>query len=248
MERMCHLAWGTSDDERLRTERRNRDSKKRMLCWNIKTNATPQKHYLLYNAAAGSLSGLWAIRPFRKRVFCAFTLFVEEINTDRDKEQHFSLVPPGLETSVAWVFEVVVSLWSTHESGFLSANGELSQMGFMHGLDCLPVPGPSWEKLHFSLKGRRRRSPELLASPSVMQHCCPVTIPALPVIRLWLTGQCRVASTPPLRLLPTPLHLFPPLTALSLTISCSLSGPYIAYVTITKSTRIAAAIAWHGYI
>lgn len=121
-------------------------------CWNIKTNATAQKHYLLYNAAAGSLSGLWAIRPCRRRVFCAFTLFAEEINTDRDKEQHFSRAPPGLETLVAWVFEVVVSLWSTHESGFLSASGELSQMGFMHGLDCLPVPGPSWEKLHFSLK------------------------------------------------------------------------------------------------
>ncbi len=64
----------------------------------------------------------------------------------------------------------------------LSANGELSQMGFMHGLDCHPVLGPPWEGLHFSLKGRRRRSPKLLAGPSVIQHCCPVTIPASPVI------------------------------------------------------------------
>lgn len=116
-------------------------------------------------------------------------------------------------------------------------------MGFMHGLDCLPVPRPSWEKLHFSLKGRRTRSPKLLACPSVIQHRCPVTVPALPVVRLRLMGQCGVASTLPLLLLPAPLHLFPPPSALSLTISCSLSGPYIAYVTITKSTRIAAAIA-----
>lgn len=112
-------------------------------------------------------------------------------------------------------------------------------MGFMHGLDCLPVPGPSWEKLHFGLEGRRRRSPKLLACPSVIQHCCPVTVPALPVIRLRLIGQCGVAATLPLLL----LHFFPPPSALSLTISSSLSGPYIAYVTITKSTRIAAAIA-----
>lgn len=72
-----------------------------------------------------------------------------------------------------------------------------------------------------------------------------------------LMGLNRVASTsppaaPPPNFSAFVFFLFPPLSIFSLSlslslslhsISCSLSGPYIAYVTITKSTRIAAAIA-----
>lgn len=42
-------------------------------------------------------------------------------------------------------------------------------MGFMHGLDRLPVLGPSWEELLFNLRGRRRKSPRLRVWPSVIQ-------------------------------------------------------------------------------
>lgn len=42
-------------------------------------------------------------------------------------------------------------------------------MGFMHGLDRLPVLGPSWEELLFNLEGGRRKSPRLIVCPSVIQ-------------------------------------------------------------------------------
>lgn len=128
-------------------------------------------------------------------------------------------------------------------------------MGFMHGLDCLPVLGPSWEELHFGLEDRRRRSPKLSAWPSVIQHCCPVAIPAshLSSIMADRTEQSgiHIPSAAPPNFSAFVFFLFPLLSIFSLSrslslllhsISCSLSGPYSAYVTITKSTRIAAAI------
>lgn len=99
-----------------------------------------------------------------------------------DKEQHFCLTPHGLsETSAEslkwWFFydplmnQGSFCQWEPQSNGFHA---------WVRLSSCALVP--PWEELHSSLKGRRRRSPKLLAYPSVIQHYCPVTIASSPVI------------------------------------------------------------------
>ena len=199
--------------------------------------------------------GSQAIKPWSSctsRVFYGFCSFVCRRSTGTETKSSTSLTPPSWETSVAWVFEVVFSFSVIHlwiEA--LSANGEISQMGFMHGLGCLPVLGPPWEGLHFSLKGRRRRSPKLLACPSVIQRCCPVASPASPASPVMHRGWQGRAEWHPRSLCSSSHPFFPSVLCSPASPPHSLvlsQAPHIAYVTITKSTRIAAAIAWHGYI
>lgn len=163
-----------------------------------------------------------------------------------------SLTPPGPKTSVG--FEVVVPCDPLMNQCSICQRGAQSN-GLMYRLESVPMPGQVQEGFHYSLWSGRRRSPQAFSQPicdSALLSCHHLCLTCHPS-RLIRPG--RVASTfpllpisfsPPSLLFSSLLFsIFLPLQFLSLppSVSCSLSGPYTAYVTITKSSRIAAAIA-----
>lgn len=195
--KMCHMAWG---DKMM-------DGKKTKKEWCKQDNfAVKYKHkpmlpddsiydyfYLSIKAIRTNVIGNQISLVNKKKILCRSGSFVCVRNADTKTKSRSSLMPRSL-----------VHLWSD---------------SFFHDPDesrlCLPVGKwvfcVNWTivtsfhygKCPFQSLSRRRRTPKLLAWPSVIQHCCPVTVPASPVTRLM--GPKRRPLSPPLL---TPFSLF----------------------------------------
>lgn len=124
-------------------------------------------------------------------------LYVLEMQTQRQRAE-------VLLCLTAWcIFEVIVFFHDPDESRLCLSVGNSGKWVFCVNWTII-MSLVHHGKCPFQSLSRRRRTPKLLACPSVIQHCCPVTVPASPVTRLvWWDRNC--VHFPPLL---TPFSLF----------------------------------------
>lgn len=199
---MCHMAWG---DKMM-------DGKKTKKEWCKQDNfAVKYKHkpmlpddsiydyfYLSIKTIRTNVIGNQISLVNKKKFFIDLVpLYVLEMQTQRQRAE-------VLLCLTAWcIFEVIVFFHDPDESRLCLSVGNSGKWVFCMNWTII-MSLVHHGKCPFQSLSRRRRTPKLLACPSVIQHCCPVTVPASPVTRLvWWDRNC--VHFPPLL---TPFSLF----------------------------------------